>query len=291
VTELAMPAIEPHPFQARWYLNGFPKSGLHWLALMMEPIAGPMPVIDGALNKPWAGTFTHNAWSTNWTSIEKWSYKASLVQPGYFLYGHCGHSEEVEHFLRLLGVAHVFIYRDLRDVVVSQAHHVTNNDNGRFRHPNKGIYLQMDSLEDVIGACITGIGDYPGVLERWEQYAGWLDVDWVLKVRFEELAADAKAVARRLLRYGLARTANIYGVKLVTNEDVFEHVAELMVDSGNAKHKSRNYRRGQVGGWHEHFTPELTGLFKKADKNDWLRRLGYEQSDSWQEEAGARACD
>ena len=279
-----MPIVEPHVFQARWYLNGFPKSGLHWVSLMMQAIAEMTPELDEVFSKPWAGTFARNSWTNEWVPAEKWAYKASLLHPGEFMYSHCGHNADVERFLWLCGMAHIFIYRDLRDVAVSQAYHVTNEDNERFAHPEKEIYIDLlksGGIGEVIKACIAGIDKYPGVVERWEQYAGWLGVDWVLKVRFEELAADTKEVARRILRFGLARSASVFGARLHVNQNVFEYIAETMVNYGNMKQKSPTFRKGAMGDWREHFTPEITALFKEHDPNGWLRRLGYEQSDEW----------
>jgi hypothetical protein len=257
------------------------KSAVEHHPLMMQPVATMLPELDEVFNQPWSGTFTHNSWTANWAPTEKWAYKTSLVQPGFFLYSHSGYSLEVERFLRFLGMAHVFIYRDLRDVVVSQAYHVTAEDDIRFQHPDKELFRSMDSIQDVIKACIVGEDIYAGVFERWELYAPWLDVDWVLKVRFDELLDDTLEVAARLLRYGLDRVSDIFGVHLYINDQVFDRIAATMVACGNLKEKSPTFRKGKAGGWKTHFTPEIVDLFKEADTNNWLRRLGYVEDNDW----------
>jgi hypothetical protein len=44
--------------------------------------------------------------------------------------------------------------------------------------------------------------------------------------------------------------------------------------------KSRTFRAGQTGGWHEFFTEEHKKLFKDV-AGDLLVRLGYEQGNDW----------
>jgi hypothetical protein len=45
--------------------------------------------------------------------------------------------------------------------------------------------------------------------------------------------------------------------------------------------RSPTFRSGKVGGWREHFTPEITALFKQ-EASDLLVQLGYEKDMDWQ---------
>ena len=274
--------LKDHPYQSKWYLNGFPKSGLHWVALMLEPVATLMPASNGLLSLPWSGMFRGNSWTTERMPLERWAYIVGLLQPGHSLYAHCGYSEEVSEYLRLLGVAHIFIYRDPRDVVVSQAYHVLADDDDNFHHPDKELYREIkkrDGMEGVIRACIEGVDKYPGVMERWEQYAGWLGAEWVHKVRFEDMVRDSIAAASGILAYGLRHTAHIFGMKLAVDKKRFGQIARTMVAFGNMVHRSPTFRKGEVGDWREYFTPELIDLMKATDRNNWLERLKY--NDDW----------
>lgn len=274
------PIIEKPKFDLKFYMNGFPKSGLHFATLMMQPIVRPLPA-DGFWDKPWAGTFRHNSWSDEWAPLEQILFKVGRIQAGYYLKAHCGYREEIERFTYYSGIAHVFIYRDLRDVVVSQAHHIQHEDDKRFAHPDKEMYRKLGGISEIITACITGLDRYPGVMQRWELYAPWLDVPWVHKVRFEDMRADAEKAAAGLLRYGLNRVAQIFGHKVIVDDGVFAVVTGLMAESAGQTERSATFRKGAVGGWREHFTEEHKRLFKERDTGGWLESLGYAEGEDW----------
>ncbi len=267
--------LKEEHFQPKWYLNGFPKSGLHWVALMMLPIAKPQLETHELWNLPWAGTFMQNSWTLDRVPLERVTYKIGRLMDGYFMKGHSEYTPELEQFLWYGGFCHVFIYRDFRDVAVSQAFHVLSDNDDLMSHPNKDLYKAMDSFEDVLKAVIMGVDEFPGVMERWEYYAPWLDVGWVYKLRFEQLKEDNQGVAKNLLGYGLRRVSNIYGLEPNVIDQSLETVSGWMVEAGNRTEYSPTFRKGNTGDWREYFTPEIEELFKKTDKNNWLERLGY----------------
>lgn len=278
--------IHEHVFQAKWYLNGFPKSGLHWLVLMIRCIAQPQ-VEEELWTKPWAGTFEGNSWTGNKAALEKVLYKIGRLQDGRYLKGHAGYSDEMERFLYYLGAAHVFLYRDLRDVAVSQAFHVISPEDELKQHPEKWLYQDMDSFEDVLRAVIVGAKSprsgvyFPGVMARWQHYAPWLDVDWTYQLRYEDMHNRPQEVIGGLLEYGLGRCAPMFGCKLNVNREVFNIVVDLMIESGQQTDKAATFRKGAIGDWREHFTPELAQLFAMQDRAGWLVQLGYERDEDW----------
>lgn len=274
--QVAVEDLREEDFRPKWYLNGFPKSGLHWLALMMMPVARPQFEDHALWNQPWAGTFRDNSWTNDGVPTERVCYKIGRLQDGRFLKGHCGYRTEIEEFLWYAGIATVFLYRDPRDVAVSQAFHVLSEDDHKMAHPNKELYKAMDSFEEVLRAVIVGVEGFPGVMARWANYATWLDVEWALKLRFEEMKADPHATAMTILRYGLHRASGIFGLEPTIIEENLEQVASWMVASGNQTDRSPTFRKGAVGDWREHFTPELRALFEQTDRDNWIERLGYE---------------
>lgn len=284
---------EKKPEQSKWsdeeqfnafrppiYLNGFPKSGLHMLECMMWPLAKPMPEAP-MWDQPWAGTFTGNSWTTRQKSSEKVLWKIGRLLQGHYLLGHCGYRPEIERFIYYKGCTSIFIFRDFRDVVVSQAHHVTSDDDTRYVHPSKHLYQKMDSFDEVLTACIKGIGRYPGVMERWQHYAPWLDVDWIMKCSYESVKADADGFARNFVNYFINRVANIWDRTPTLNDDAMDFLATQMVQSMKQTQRSATFRRGVVGGWKEVFTREHIELFKETDTDGWLVKLGYEQEEDW----------
>lgn len=264
----------------RYVVSALPKSGLHLFVGMIQAICEPMPGHFLHHNGPWWGTFDGHSFTSQWGDIERQLRLASFLQPGKFFRGHVGYLPEVERFLFHMGVAHVFIYRDLRDVAVSQTFHVRSTEDDRFIHPAKQFYQSM-SFDDALSAVIAGAGPYTGVMERWEFYAPWLDVEWVHKVRFEDALADREAVARDILDYGLRRTLGGFDADLKVDRDNYTEAIKAMVEASQNTGASVTFRTGKVGGWREHFTEEHKRLFKESDASGWLVTLGYEQDDNW----------
>lgn len=266
----------------RWLLNGFPKSGLHYVTNLLRPVASPMPA--GQLHEnEWVGTFRGQSWTVEPTSLRLTCYRIARTEPAHYLKGHLGHSEELAQFTWLAGTAHVFIYRDLRDVAVSQAHHVLSDDD-RLMHPDKDAYRSLyaaGGIERVIGAVITGHNGWPGLLQRWQLYAGWMDVPWVFKLRYEALRSNTADVAGELLRYGVERVANVIGFEVSDIGPAFDDARNSMADAAADTAHSATFRRGESGTWQEVFTPSLSETFKRCDTEGWLQRLGYVENDNW----------
>jgi len=192
-----------------------------------------------------------------------------------FIKSHAGYTYEVERFLYYLGTSHIFIYRDFRDVAVSQAHHIMSDDEERFLHPGRDAYQGM-SFDEVLEAVIVGVDKYPGVMARWKLYAPWLEVDWVHKIRFEDARNEPEAVAEDIIRYGFSRWQLGHLHEVVVNEDAVSAAIGAMVARGQQREQSLTFRKGNVGDWRQEFTERHKRLFQETDKNGWLVRLGYE---------------
>lgn len=268
-------AIEIRP---KIYVNGFPKSGLH-LAVTMAMVM----VKEPAHEHSWAGTFGKNSFSTQWVPYNEIFSNLSRLREDSWLKGHCGYRPEVEQFLYHLGASKIFIYRDLRDVLVSQAHHVTSDDDDRFYHPDKKMFQSMDSFEDVLAACLCGVGPYAGLFERWFHYAPWLHIPWVHKVRFEDALLKPEAAARDAVIYTYSRMSAAFGARVELPERMVADLTKPAVDLMGQTDKSPTFRQGKTGKWREHFTPKITELFKQRG-GDVLIRLGYEKDNNWQED-------
>ena len=269
----------------RLYINGFPKSGLHllwtWaLPFVAEPAFTP---------KPWTGTFQGNAWTTKWVDLDNFEKRMEHLREGTYLKGHCGWSERIERFLWGSGVVHCFVYRDPRDVAVSQAYHILKADKEKDEN---GVILHHPGAEDIrtmaqgdfghiLAACIAGYGPWAGVIERWELYAGWLDCGWTLCLRFEDMRHKAYETAQLMIRYVYGRMAKVAGFNLgLYQQDLDRGTRDLLELADKNRKNSPTYRKGQTGGWREHFTPDHIDLWREHDPTDWVTRLGY----SWGED-------
>lgn len=264
---------EPITIKPKILINGFPKSGLHLTELMVSCMARPF------VEKPWVGTFKHNAWKNEYQPIEQIKARFWCPVPDTYVKGHCGYTPELEKIFYDFDYAMIFVCRDLRDVAVSQAHHVTS-DAERMVHPDKDMYKALPNHEEVLKAVICGLNGYPGVIERWEEYAGWLTTRWVLRARFEHIIENLRDTAELMVRYVYGRAAQIRGYSITLDgQDVYRMVNAMMQMSKRTD-LSTTFRKGQIGQWREEFTPEIKRLFKER-AGDWLIKMGYERNNDW----------
>ena len=265
----------------KWLLNGFPKAGLHLCELMMQPLAKRMPA--GQMHAaPFVGTFAGHSFTTEWTNTELFLYHVARLKPGHMFYSHIGHQDPIEAFLYYLGVALIFCVRDFRDVAVSQAFHVTSENDG-LAHADKELYRNLGSFDEVLKAVIVGINEYAGVMDRWALYAPWVEADWIYLFRFERAIREPEVVAAEMLEYGILRSAKIFGFEMrgEGRGPSFHDVVHTMAETSAQRERSLTFRKGNVGDWRAHFTDEHKRLFKESDKDGWLVRLGYETSADW----------
>jgi len=267
--------IAQQVFEARWICNGFPKSGTHLLVQMVNPIAPYQKGTDaGLFERPWVGTFLDNSWTNRWAPVEHTAFKAGRIGNGKMLKGHLGYTPELERFLYLLGVIHIFIYRDLRDVAVSQAWHIINAEEATLAHPEPEAYEPRADFGSVLAKVVGGTRRFPGVVDRWRYYAAWLTVPWVLGVKYEDLVAEPKAWAEVIFKHAMQQHADRWGKKVSFDPHGLDVVTSVMAKASQDREKSPTFRKGQVGGWREAFTAEHVALWKQADTEHWLGRQG-----------------
>lgn len=250
------------------YLNGFPKSGLHLATQMASALLEPVSRDDN-----WYGT---NAWVTERYDLDVAAYAFGAIAPGKYLKGHMGYLPSLRDLLRGLGVGMVFLYRDLRDVVVSQAYHIQRADGENLFHRGQDVYAGL-SHEEVMLAVIEGLGEFDGIFERWETFAPWLDEDWVLPVKFEHMVKRREQVVNRFFdyTYSLALEEDAY-----LDREIMRAARAGMVLQMREKAASVTFRKGKTKQWKREFTARVTECFKAHDPG-WLIELGYEQDDGW----------
>jgi len=165
-----------------------------------------------------------------------------------------------------------FIYRDPRDMLVSQVFFATD------MHEEHGMHEYYKSLPDFaarLNVAITGI-DRDGlkmvsVKQRYEGVFQWLEQKNVMCIRFEDLINNRDATLNAMLDE-VEKT----GYRIPTPR---EKALAVLVDAIQPG-KSHTFRSGKTGGWKQHFTEEHKKLFKDV-AGDLLVRLGYEQGNDW----------
>jgi hypothetical protein len=235
-------------------------------------------VVDGLPNSTNYGVFLASMTSSfrfRERSPENASRFIRSFVPGEVVRGHLFFHPQNAADLRDKNAVHYFVYRDPRDVVVSEAHYLREMNRWHRLH---GHFARLASLNDAIALSISGFDppqagiDYPNIAERFARYRGWLDCDNCLAIRFEDLRSEEQQpnVIRRMADFYLRRCDQ--------NVDVSECARQMA--SSIAPEKSHTFRSGKKAGWKSEFTPELRRLFDRC-AGQLLIDLGYETDHDW----------
>ena len=170
------------------------------------------------------------------------------------------------------GRVNYFIYRDPRDMLISQVYFASDM---REEHGMHAFYKSLPDFGERLKVAITGI-DRDGlrmvsVKQRYEGVFQWLEQLGVMCIRFEDLINKRDATLNAMLDE-VEKT----GYKIPTPR---EKSLEILVEAIQPK-KSRTFRAGKTGGWRQHFTEEHKKLFKDV-AGDLLVSLGYETNNNW----------
>lgn len=246
--------------------TSFPKSGAHLIAQMLRPLAEPNPElaqqVGGKLNRS-ITTHRNGGWGPGYRRLEHVLDDLKILEPGQYAGGHLAAVRGVMDWLKAQGWPVIFLYRDLRDIAVSETYHI---EDGRHwqQHPNKADLNKLPTHEDRLKAVITGYKKMPSLRRRWMDYTGWLNQDWVLQLTYRDLRTDPLKACQGILGYILWRTG--FGWP--------DEAAELMVKSIYPK-GSPTFRAGRTGDWKREFDTSLKVLAEQ-ELGDWCRALGFD---------------
>jgi len=194
------------------------------------------------------------------------------VPQGVIGWGYVDATRENVSFLTSAGRVNYFIYRDPRDMLISQVFFATD------MHDEHGMHEYYNSLPDFgarLNVAISGI-DKDGlrmvsVKQRYDGVFQWLEQKNALCIRFEELINNRDATLNIMLNE-VEKT----GYKIPTPREKALSVLTAAIQPG----KSHTFRSGKTGGWRGYFSEEHRKLFKDV-AGDLLVRLGYEKNNDW----------
>ena len=247
--------------------NSKPKSGSHLLLQILNGFTQIMPYKYVAADP--IRTITKDGRRRKTDEI-----LADLLHlsSGVIGWGYVETAPEITTLLCRRDRVNYFIYRDPRDMLVSQVFFATD------MHEEHGMHEYYNSLPDFdarLMVAIAGI-DRDGlymvsVKQRYEGVFQWLEQKYVMCLRFEDLIDNRDATLHAMLDE-VERT----GYKIPTPRG---KALSILVEAIQPK-KSHTFRAGKTGGWREHFTEEHKKLFKDV-AGDLLVRLGYEKDNDW----------
>jgi len=223
----------------KYYANAMPKAGLHLLDALLKPLT-----LNPEAN--WAGTYTNSSWTLDRAPIEQITTALSYMPDNWRVKGHACYDEGIDVFMALGGIAHVFMYRDLRDVAVSQAHHILSDDDSAFMHLGKEQYRALGGFDDVLFGVWHGIPGYPGIMARWAEYEPWLTCGQVLALNYADTLADLEGTAQMIIDYSGRIVGN------ATASSRVDSTAADMAASARDTASSPTFRRGVPGEWRKY---------------------------------------
>ncbi len=247
--------------------NSFPKSGTHLLVQIVEGL--PHRVNFGAFLASTTSSFQFRERSADNTR----RFIRGFV-PGEIIRGHLYYEPLFAEEMASRHAVNYFIYRDPRDVVVSEAHYL--RDMNRW-HRLHSYFRQAASIEEAIMLSINGLEppvpgiNYPSIAARFASYSGWLERDDCLSIRFEDLVSERQPeLVRQIAEFYAPRTETPFDV------DAAVQTMSTLI----APQKSHTFRSGKKAGWQREFTPAHRERFAEL-AGDLLVRLGYEPNLEW----------
>lgn len=250
-------------------VNSFPKSGTHLLLQIAE-------VLPRTRN---FGSFLASTPSITFKERSHNQHKRmiSYLVPGEIASAHLFYHSDFEELLVRKNCVHLFIYRDLRDVAISEAHYLTEMNRWHQMHP---YFRNLSSDDARISQAITGINKpgfkfiYPDIGKRFERYKGWLSSRDVLCVRYENLMGEnreksIKAITNFYLNHIPESLKAAQPSKYDPNILLDLAIANIVPEKSHTFHKAKTEQ------WRTSFTAEHHVQFNQVAGN-LLRELGYE---------------
>lgn len=239
--------------------NSVPKSGTHLLLQIVNALPGVVPF----------GTFFASQPSLSFrvTPGAIMADRLAKLAPGESAGAHLFYHPDCDQALRQVHAAHFLIYRDPRDVVVSEAIYLAEMN--RWHRMHRYFKARPDRAGQ-IQLAIEGLADcpydYPDIGRRYAAYTDWLNQPGVHAVRFEDLiGAQRDQALEGIIRFYLEKRP-----ESVDFGAVFDRVVEAIDPN-----RSHTFREGKSGGWKKHFSPAHEAAFE-AVAGELTRHLGYE---------------
>lgn len=265
-------SLKPRQLKARWtgprvLANSVPKSGTNLLTqcLSLFPMLRP--------------SFRHVTMNFNRRpGTDELKREVNHTGRGQYTSGHVFYTPENAAVVERRNIMMPLIVRDPRDVVTSHFHYVAE------KHPQHRLHDHYVSLPDDdarLMASICGVaGDHTADGDRLESIGEWMDafLSWseepyVTVIRFEDLIGPKGGGSETRQLQTIRQLADHLDLTLSTDEVRYIRENVFSTDSST-------FRKGLIGDWKNHFTPEHVDAFKQ-EAGDWLVKMGYEEDDHW----------
>lgn len=190
----------------------------------------------------------------------EWEVTASaLREMGQLTFGHIAYLPEYAEAVQAQPTKVLFNARDPRDVVVAEYEHIKTMI-ARSSRPHAWLNYRRESDGKRVIDLLDPLAEIIRIdAHKWRNWIGWLDHDFTVMVRFEDLRMRPNTTVDKLIE-------ELEGCSLP--------MRDMMVRKTRPAPKSPSFRLGRVGEWKRYFSPHH---IKLADEllGPIITRLGY----------------
>ncbi len=165
----------------------------------------------------------------------------------------------------------LFIYRDPRDQLVSFMYYMLKHNKS---WPGVNGHSHAEIINDLIDTCAFQRNSPPvkSILQLYESYLPWLNEEHVLAIRFEDIVGEKGGGSDETQLATIRAIA--HHMQLALSDEEIEEIARNLFGG------TETFRKGQIGSWKDHFTPQQKERFKQV-AGQLLIDLGYESDFNW----------
>jgi hypothetical protein len=244
-------------------MNSIPKSGTHLLKQMLKSI----PHVR------------HNPYNEFYEGyprdLQRHHHQLRQMKSNEFGAGHIFYSPQWAKMLKQLGMKHIFLSRDPRDIIVSFTHFIVE----KYPYHPLHAYFKEDLKTDkqrylslIHGVKIDKI-NYPNIREWIGRFQPWLQDPNTLSITFEDFMDSPES------RIQTVTTIANYLWKGLRPPVSIPHMVSIM-ERHMTPTQSLTFRSGKIGSWKHEFDEETKESFKKITGN-LVIELGYEKNQQW----------
>jgi hypothetical protein len=252
------------------FVAGYPKSGTTWVENFISNLPGYSP---RSLSGSKEMIRHHHLPKSAFTKMPKYGY--SSIKTHILPY-----SKNINILLNHNINKIIVMYRDPRDIAISQYHHVLKTNPWLATDKFYEDYNKMDKNDAIQHSIDMVLIDY----SSWVK--GWLDIEKnhseieCMTIKYEDLRSNSPEVFKKILKfYGVDLNDYVFN-KILTysNKEASNNIFSTL-SSLNPGTKSTK-RTGKSGEW----ITEMNSVHKKCFKDsvgDLLIELGYEKDHDW----------
>jgi len=243
----------------RLFITSYQKSGTHQI---MPMFGGMMPDVVDRGHSNWVDVPKQYGLNRdiNWSGVEETAKNLrTFKHNSNIAFGHLAYMPEYAQVFEETDTRVIFNIRDPRDVVVSEYENARRKfeadpkDNPLWNfydeEAKKRIFQKDDPITDLIILAAA----------RWPRWLGWLEHDFVMKVKYEDLRLNTVETAKKIFAW--AQPVGILD-------------ARALAKGAEPKPQNPTFRRGVPGEWKTKFKLHHMDLAKEL-LSETMERMGY----------------